>query len=197
MTDVGRFDMSGDEAARALFEVHAKQSITDTMVRWARGADRADFDMITSTYHEGAFDDHSGGTAPDTEDGVKHPRFEGSPEVFARLACDAMHERDAGQHYISNINIELEGEVAHCESYWLSVSTAKGDEETVLVEGGRYADRFELRDGEWKIAFRRFIIEWGFRAPAAFIPLPPHFRFGASRDRNDVSYDRSYERSRP
>jgi hypothetical protein len=53
--------------------------------------------------------------------------------------------------------------------------------------GGRYVDRFERRDGEWKIADRVVVHEWSTLEPltAAF----PGQRFvQGRRDGDDVSY---------
>jgi hypothetical protein len=71
------------------------------------------------------------------------------------------------------------------------VLTRKGDGEVSDIAGGRYLDRLERRDGEWRIAARRVIVEWCCVVDGAGALFGPQSGFPAARwDRADISYDR-------
>ena len=119
--------------------------------------------------------------------------FVGSPAECWDWAS-AMH-RDwqiATHHDLLNTTIEIDGDVAHAETYYLFV--ARNTDESVWLAGGRYVDRLERRGGEWRIALRTNAIEWSAAPPAMPLPfaeVPDLWGNGpASRDRNDVSYRR-------
>jgi hypothetical protein len=52
------------------------------------------------------------------------------------------------------------------ESYLLLYVLSKGDSPTETLSGGRYLDRYERRNGIWKIALRRFVEDWTKTLPA-------------------------------
>jgi hypothetical protein len=105
-----------------------------------------------------------------------------------------MHEE--GQilthHDVLNVTIELDGDTAHTETYYLFVARNKDD--SLVLAGGRYIDRFEKRDGAWKIALRTNAIEWACMPPTIPIPfsdVADLYGNGApARDRTDPSYRR-------
>lgn len=148
--------------------------IEDVIVRVTRGMDRHDFDLARSAFHEDALDDH----------GV----FIGTAADFLRWAEDLHDATLRGhQHYISNFSVEIDGDEAHAETYVLVAGTQKGGFTTVLG-GGRYHDRLERRNGEWKIAARVLTVEWwgdeNVAQSNAAISHP------YSQDRTDPSYSR-------
>src|SRR5258708_11039012 len=127
-----------------LKELIAKDEIRDALMRYARGVDRGDPDLITSAFHPDAVDDHGGTTLVGTEAG---PRFTGTRKLSASGA--------AGQHFMGNITIELEGDTAYTESYFVSYLIVDRDgAEYTRFRGARYIDRFEPRQGAWQIAYR-------------------------------------------
>ena len=66
-------------------------------------------------------------------------------------------------HNITTHTCEIDGDVAHCESY--VIGTMRGrDDKTIVLMGGRYLDRLERRDGVWRIAVRRCTVEWALTA---------------------------------
>src|SRR3546814_17200589 len=72
-----------------------------------------------------------------------------------------MHE--AGQvlthHSLLNNTVEIDGDSAHSETYYLFV--ARNRDASLWMAGGRYIDRLERSDGEWKIPLSPTMIEWG------------------------------------
>ena len=73
---------------------------------------------------------------------------------FARFVVKVLRDHaDATLHTLTNVRIELDGELARCESYVVAYHWRERETGTELeTAGGRYVDRFERRGGEWKIA---------------------------------------------
>jgi hypothetical protein len=109
------------------------------------------------------------------------------------------------QHCIFNVTCDLDGDVAHTETYYMFVGMNRTGT-PMAMSGGRYIDRLEKRDGRWAIATRVCVRDW---APLEEIPTVMDqaamtvvknlseqtkqlMRTGSqpSRDRSDVSYQR-------
>jgi hypothetical protein len=156
-----------------------RAEILDCLNRYARGMDRHDRDLVRSAYHDNAVDVH-GSLAFEVED-------------FIDWAF-AYHERQLHhQHYISNVTIEVRGDVAHSECYYLFVARYADRGIPLTVAGGRYVDRLERRKGNWAIATRVCTAEWR-TAPESKLPdrgrpqVIPEIL--VSQDIADVSYMR-------
>ncbi|OHV30445.1 MULTISPECIES: nuclear transport factor 2 family protein [Pseudofrankia] len=166
-------DIAGTERA-AIQQLLDKQAIREAIMRYCRGVDRADPDLISSAYHPDAVDDHG------------RQRYTGA--TVGRGIADLARSWKVSAHHVTNQLITLHGdETAGCETYFMAWQSMETDgEERLLLALGRYVDRFERRDGEWKIANRLVIVELTYIAPAGG-PPPPLLGLG-SRDRNDPSY---------
>lgn len=167
-----------DRQAR-LEQLLDKQDIIECLGRFSRGMDRFDREIFLSAFH------------PDAT--MAAGPFVGSPAECFDWARP-MHE--AGQiathHNLLNVTIEIDGDTAHTETYYLFVGRNRDDSN--WIAGGRYIDRLEKRDGVWRIALRTNAIEWSGMVPTMGIPfadVPDIFGNGApSRDRQDPSYRR-------
>ena len=98
----------------------------------------------------------------------------------------------ANLHNITMHFCEIDGDVAHAESYSLGIFLDKGAE-TGRVLAGRYIDRLERRDGEWRIALRRTTVEIALEGKAALpggTALVGSDYLKGHRDRTDLSYAR-------
>jgi hypothetical protein len=140
--------MSIDEKTeRALRTLLDKQEIHEVLMRYCRGIDRCDAELLHSVYHSDATDDHG--------------LFKGQAVDFIPWALNALVRDQGTSHYIANELIEVDGDVAHCESYFFGIHRRqeKGGTTAELVFAGRYADRFERRAGVWKIAHRQVIFD--------------------------------------
>lgn len=167
-------DTEAAAIARAMKDRH---EIYDCVMRYCRGIDRLDRDMLLSAYHPDAIDDH-GST------------FFGPVADFAEVVLK-MHEthQEYTQHHITNHRCELDGDVAHTESYYLFRCLNRAPP-WYNISSGRYLDRFERRDGRWAIAARVCLVEvrdeiWGPEGNAGNTVYVP-----ATRDRDDPSYRR-------
>ena len=156
-----------------------RQDILDCVTRYCRGVDRFDREMLRSVYHEDAIDDHGS--------------FCGGRDDFVEWALGYHNEYQLSHHHmIFNHSVELNGDQAHAETYWLFFGENRNKPDTLAV--GRYIDRFEKRDGRWAIAERVCVTESVNEIAAT--DLPEVFRkvqmgnAHSSRDREDVSYQR-------
>lgn len=156
-----------------------KQDILECLTRFSRGMDRFDRDIYLSAF----WPDGTMAAGP----------FVGSPAECWDWAIP-MH--DAGQiathHNLLNVTYDIQGDEAHTETYYLFVGRNRDDSN--WIAGGRYIDRLERRDGEWRIALRTNAIEWSGIAPTMDIPfadVPDIAQNGApARDTSDPSYRR-------
>ena len=136
-------------AVPSVADLSAKRACYETLARYTRGVDRCDPELVRSTYHPDAYDDHGG--------------YQGDAEGFVEWArSTVMDTFQCTMHKLGNSLIEVEGNVAFGETYAIAhhVQTAERPA-TDLIMGIRYLDRFEQRSsGEWKIAHRQLSFEW-------------------------------------
>lgn len=136
-----------------LDELLAKQEITDLVGLYMRGLDRLDRVLLRSTFHDDATTDYG--------------FFQGGPDDFVDMAYNALKDHLANHHMIGQVNIELEDDVAFGEVYFQAFHRIVTDSvERDLFISGRYVDRYERRDGVWKIAFRSEVNDWARNDPA-------------------------------
>jgi len=129
-----------------------RQEIEDVLIGYARGADRADIDLIERAYHPDAIEDHGG-------------VFVGPAAKYVGILRKLLPDAPLMSHLCTNITIELGGELgddrAISECYFLTFSRrAEGDDPFDSLTMARCVDRFERRGGEWRIAHRRLAWEW-------------------------------------
>ena len=152
-------------------------AIQDVVNRYARGLDRHDDDVLRSAFHEDAVDNHG--------------PWVGGREAFVAWANGPCHgHTNAHLHQITTHNCEIDGDVAHTESYCQWVHRLK-DEETVWVGGGRYVDRLEKRDDEWRIVVRRLVLDFFYETKGTVFGTPTQLEYAKGTwDRSDISYER-------
>lgn len=158
-------------------ELLAEREIRAAMTRYCRGIDRLDEDLIRSAYHRDSYDDH--GT------------YVGDGYAFAADVVPKMREVfEATSHFIGNSHVEFDGDAAAVETYFIAYHVLRGQGRRMMTFAGRYADRFERRDGEWKIASRTVILDWD-EVRDMGETNPPEMRSAFTvgrRDRDDLVY---------
>lgn len=170
--------MDADRLAR-LGRLLDQQDILDCLIRFSRGMDRFDRELFLSAFH------------PDAE--IAAGSYVGGPVPLYEWAS-SLHEQGqvATHHNLLNVSYDIDGDIAHTETYYLFVG--RNRDESNWVAGGRYLDRLEKRAGAWRIAFRNNIIEWSGMVPTMALPfadVPDLFGNGApARSRDDPSYRR-------
>ena len=155
-----------------------EEAIKKVHQRYCRGVDRMDWELIRSCYHPDATDDH--GDYVGGVDGVIEYGKANLPGFASTNHC------------ICNQLVEIDGDVGFAEHYAIACHRipARGDEPAKdWVANVRYVDRFERRNGEWRIASRRTLVDADRLVPVIETMVPEGQMCGA-RDRTDPSYDR-------
>lgn len=156
-----------------------RQEILDCIAQHARGHDRHDTELLTTAYHDDGVDEHGSTVNP--------------ASAYAQWA-NATHAASSASH-LHNVTThvcEIDGDVAHCESY-VMVLLLSPDERTTSIMNGRYVDRLERRDGTWRIAVRRATVDAVLTGDASMLHHPFFQQQGyirGTRDERDVSYQR-------
>lgn len=135
--------------------LYVEYEIKDALQSYCRGIDRRDFDLVRSVYHMDAEDFH----------GPYNGNIDGLIEWMMRR-----HEGVAqSMHMLGNCLIQWDGDTTalvetYCVTYQkLKLGSESSTSDVGLAVGGsgqqtqvrcRYLDRFENRDGSWKIAKR-------------------------------------------
>ena len=127
-------------------ELWDREQIHQCLLKYCRGVDRFDRELILKAFHPDCLDEHG--------------KFVGTPEEFTEWALGqhgAAHL--SHQHCILNHTAEIDGDTAHAETYFMFVCmNRKG--KPLTLGGGRYVDRLEKRNGEWRIAARVTLRDW-------------------------------------
>jgi hypothetical protein len=161
---------------------------------YARGVDRNDAELMRSAFHPDARVSKSLQTVDQYVAGIQ--------AGWQRFRAQAMH-------CTMNQTIDIDGDTAHAETYYLAIISLKsgceppqylpadaGNDPTKLwFIGGRYCDRLEKRDSEWRIAFRMGTME--ALMPGDGSPTKSMLQLVgdiARQDRSDPSYERLLSR---
>ncbi len=179
--------MSGDAERDALVQrLLDEREIHGVLRNYCRGVDRLDEELLRSVYHPDAVDNH-GST------------FQGNAHEFAKVIIERLSQVSRTLHSIGNISIDIEGDVAWVETYFLAYHHESRDNPnalmnpagTDLLTAGRYIDTFERRDGAWKI-LRRDVLREFTRIDETVAELPePVGGLESKRSRDDPSYLRN------
>lgn len=155
------------------------REIRNLLYRYCRGVDRLDLELVRSCYWPDAVDDHGG--------------FRGGVDDFIAWIGRLLPRNDVTTHQLTNILIEPgeTDDVARVETYGMADhQTVGGPDAHNATIAFRYLDRFERRDGEWRIADRFCTTEW-VRIHAQETIFTPDERF--ERGRRDGT-DRVFHR---
>jgi hypothetical protein len=126
-----------------------QQAVHDVIMRYTRGIDRRDFQLVRSCYHNGAIDDHGS--------------YRGGVDGFIEHISRSLPRFQSTNHFIGNQLIDIDGDVAHSESYCVAYHREPPSDDAPardMVIGLRYVDRLERRSGEWRIAHRVCAMDW-------------------------------------
>lgn len=176
------------ELERKLRDIVERDEIWSMLLRYSRGIDRFDRDLVRSCYWDDATDDHH--------------NFAGNPDDFLDKYVWPYHGtyQTLHHHGLSNHTCELAGDEAHCETYYTFIGTNK--EPPHMLSIGRYIDHLQKRGGEWKIAARVCTIEAVYKIDdmPGYIDVPiagaPPALY-AGRDKGDLSYMRPIKPRQP
>jgi len=150
-------------------ELADRLAIADVLAMHCRGVDRADETALKSAYW------------PDAE--VAYGGFNGSAHSFCEMLPASITRFAHTQHSISNLLIRFNTDrsKAAVETYitayhYLAADAdAETESDTEMTFLGRYLDQFERRDGFWKMAHRRVLMDWNQNAAATAVKSGPPF----------------------
>lgn len=182
-------------------ELLDQRDIERVLATYARAVDRQDMDLLKSCYHP---------------DAINHNAVSRSNAwEFAETLLPLMRRLfSATMHHVTHTDVRVQGHQATSESYFIAwhlvvggyedivtmFGTAYADEMQRLgrlegshdfVGSGRYLDRFERRDGIWRIAERNVTMEWNHYGPVTHgsaESLYGRMPAWARRDRTDPVY---------
>ncbi|NUB45018.1 nuclear transport factor 2 family protein [Fertoebacter nigrum] len=159
-----------------------EREIVRVIQTYARGSDRKDFAMMRSAYHDGAIDNHG--------------PVNGDVDDFLRWSSGRQDHVASSLHLLGSPVIDIAGDVAVAETccllyHWISAGTGNPPLPAHTVTMAcRYVDRFERRQGQWKIAHRTVAydgIRREFRDVHGPEPIAPGFTMGR-RSKDDIIY---------
>ena len=162
----------------------SERAIRQVLLRYCRGVDRMDRDLVRSCYHDDAVDDHGS--------------FRGTVEEYIAWAWRLLARYRMTSHFVGNMLVEFDdddADIARAETYGIARHRSDDpDPRLNLVIGFRYIDRFERRAVggggalEWRIASRVCTTEWvETDSPDRHWPIPEGMLQGR-RDRTDAVY---------
>jgi SnoaL-like domain len=163
--------MTASDRNQPLARLLAKDAICDAILRFARGADSSDLELMRSAYWPDATDDHG--------------NFSGNALKFTEFAIEVLKRFRVTMHFITNtaITFPADGQ-AQAESYFYAyhehLPERGGGPAMVTLVGGRYIDRFEERNGEWRILARVVTMEWSEHRPGVTLRAETLAQFSRS-----------------
>jgi hypothetical protein len=160
-------------------ELVDRQAITDVVLRYCRGIDRLDLELVRDCYHPDATDEH--GT------------FTGTRDEYVDWVAGVLTRFTGTMHVVANQLVELDGDEALSETYGVAYhwGDPPDDQRRNFTTGFRYVDRFARRDGDWRIAGRVAVREWTHVVPIEQQLVIPPERDGrrGRRDHDDAVYE--------
>jgi hypothetical protein len=175
-------------------------AIENVLGLYCRAVDRLDVELLKSVYHSDGVDDHGAMCLN------AHEFAERIIQTLAQVCVYSMHT-------VTHSVIDVRGEEASSESYYLGYHTVASGEEAIgqffgpgyleaqrragtldrrheYICGGRYLDVLQKRDGIWRIFRRQITNEFSMSHPEATSSegIPAMFLKPGTRDRADPVY---------
>lgn len=172
--------MADFDAETELRDYAARRAIHKLLFNYMRAQDRLLPELHRSVFAEDAF--------------VDCGHYKGSGAGFVDFAQGFLGQLTSSQHLMGQMDIDIDGESATGEVYFLAQHRLVEDgEEKDLIVAGRYVDDYCCRDGVWKIVRRHELIDWVRTDPAAdsFLAAAPELNMGARRG-EDFSTTRAW-----
>lgn len=131
-------------------EIIARDSLRRLVTTYSRAADRRDFALMRSLYHDDAFDHHGG-------------MFAGGADGYIEFVKKAISAYEMTVHYVVNMSFEIDGDQAEGEVHKINYHRTKKPDTYEIITGSRSLDRYARRDGEWRFLSRSITLDWAQR----------------------------------
>lgn len=162
-----------------LRELVVKDRLHELEMAYCRGVDRRDPTLLQSIFFEDAIEEHG-------------DMYSGSATEFARWVFrDLLPKYELTAHYVLNEWYRVEGDKAEGETHRLSYhrERAADGSATESIAACRTFNRYESRDGVWKISHRSVVRDWVTRRPVDDSLYRGHFSMALSQPTDqDDSY---------
>lgn len=172
-----------DETSELLETVRClkdRQDILDCLMREVRGRDRHDVELTASCYWPEGFDEHG-------------PHITLAADYPARANAGPAAFFSATSHNITNHTCEIDWGCGALRDLCRRALLSK-DRKTCTIALGRYLDRLEKRDGEWRIMHRRCTVDMSIEGSAEWLESDAIKGFlKPVWDQSDISYQRPIE----
>jgi hypothetical protein len=124
-----------------------REDVGDVVLRYARGVDRRDWELVRACFADEAM--------------VEGSRFSGPIDEYLAILRPGVEAFPTTMHFMGNQLAEIDGDRASTETYAIAhhFADAEGRDERIVM-GVRYLDDLERRDGRWVIVHRRAISDW-------------------------------------
>jgi hypothetical protein len=177
-----------------------RAAIENVLGLYCRAVDRLDVELLKSVYHPDAIDDHGA---------MCLNAHEFADRIIQTLAQVCVYS----MHTVTHAVIDVRGDQASSESYYLGYHTVASGEEAIgqffgpsyleaqrragalerrheYICGGRYIDVLHRRAGVWRIFRRQITNEFSMSRPESTTSegIPGAFFKPGSRDRADPVY---------
>jgi len=148
---------------QAIHELLEREKIRHALQRYARGVDRRDWQLVAGAYHPDAFDDHGG-----YKGGVsgllewlerRHALIEQSMHFLGNCIIDFLSDTEAIVETYCVVYQRYGEEARETIQTWLGDEELPPEKKLMAELACRYVDRFERREGEWRIARRTVVME--------------------------------------
>ena len=171
LTDAGAADLA------FLRELRIKDRLHDLEVAYCRGIDRRDAELLSSIYFDDAFI-----RLGNMKEGGVH-------EWVSWIVDEFKPQFENTTHYLLNEAYQVRGSYAEGETHRLSYHRF-ADSPRELIAASRTFNRYEERDGVWKISYREVIRDWIHERPVDRELFTGGFAMELSRpDATDKSYE--------
>ena len=134
-------------------ELVDKAGIREVMMRYARGIDRRDMDLIASTFTSDAY--------------AKYGEREscGRDDIVSALRSSTSRF-DRSTHSMGDQQVSISGDTAEVETYAIDYLLYTVDGKQYQAVGGlRYEDKMVRHDGGWLVQHRVLQIDWRRNSP--------------------------------
>jgi len=131
-------------------ELWDRAQVTDVPLRYARGVDRRDWELVRSCFGDDAFVDGTRSTGP--------------VDAYLSELRPGVERWVATMHVMANQIVSIDGDRATLETYavafhWAAAPAGAPSPDNLIV-GVRYHDEMARRDGRWVITRRVVSGDW-------------------------------------
>lgn len=138
---------TGGKLPEALQVLLDKQALYELVLNYCRGVDRHGFALLESLYHPDSTDDHS-------------PLFKGSGPEYVRWIPTVLERYTVTSHVITGALFNVDGDFADGEAQVSAYHLTNKDPSWEVIFHGRFLDRYERRQGVWRILERVTVNDW-------------------------------------